>query len=416
LQLPDAFPSCPKPLRSLLDARTDRLRGVRAQQLRAPGIKLHAVTAFRHEEVELVGRPPQLVSGPINLLRQRAGLSAGLGALTLVVGLLAVGYYVQRSTWFGEYGQAELLAALVVLDGIFVVALVLGATLRRSLLRWAAPLIGLLLTSYAFAEVWRTAAPSVTEARDAIARGDLHRAQRELSALATLGHDEGLAELEYELDDARGRAADRDRVGRFAATDDLRAAAAVIRETWYDPTQRDEQIEVHIERARAVMTDAWTNTRPASLGEVIAALEGIDKTVTQQAKTLAELLAIRALIADVELETAHARLQAVTVTHLVHEQNASVELELIEAIATAARSHYAIGLDDKRSNEDRAASLTRFEALVALHESITGEIPSEVDRSLAAELGKKLGKAIEQAKKARDREEARRRKAARRTG
>jgi hypothetical protein len=402
-QTPDAITSCPEALRVLLDTRTDRVREVRIQQLRAHGVLLNLATRLGRDVVELTGRPPRLVSGPMLALRKRAWLSLGLGLTTIAVGLAAVGHYFGRSPWFAEHGRGGTLVVLAVLAGGLLGVFVLGATLpnsRRSALRWAAPLAGLLLTLAVAVGVWRSSEPDLLTARAAIEHGDLDRAERELEALTELGRDPaGIAEVRHELDAAYGHAADRERMIRLDAVEELEKVAAILRESWYDAALRDEQIEDFSRRARAEIDAAWTESRANALDDLVAALRGLDDPLASQAKTLAKLLGLRTAIGEEQFEAVRRKLDAIAKTDATADERSIVEAQLRDAVAAAARRHYALGLDVERRDADRVASLDRFEALAKLHEKLTGEPPSEVDREHAAVLAKQLAKAIEQASK-----------------
>lgn len=418
-QLPDGFANCPETLKYLLDARKDRVRGVRVQQLRARGVQVTVATRMGREVVEFAGRPPQLVSGPIRVLGQRAGLSLGMGVAALALGFVAVGYYhVGRSTWFTVHGRAETLGLLAVLAGGLVGAFVLGVTLpnlRRSALRWGAPLTGLLLTIAVAVDVWRSVEPELLTARAAIERGDLERAEEELQALAELGRDAaGIAEVRAELRAAHGHEADRERLTRLHAADEIADAAEILREPWYDAVLRDEQITSHAQRARTAIDGAWTESRADTLEQLVVALRGLDPALASEAETLADLLDLRAAIGREEFVAARTDLDALASTDATADERSTVATELREAIAATARRDYALGLDLERSHEDRAASLAAFEALAKLHEQLTGEAPSDVDLEVATTVAEKLAKAIEKARVAREREEARALKAERR--
>jgi hypothetical protein len=405
-QTPDGFTQVPVALRFLLDPQQDRVRAVRVQQLCASVALVSIATRLQREVVELAGRPPQLVSGSMRALRQRAWLGYGAGIGAIVLGLGVVGYYLERSAWFAAHGRAGTLLGLLIVAGGLLGGFVLGATLpdlRRSWLRWSAPLAGWLMTIALSVQVWGSIEPDVLTARAAIERGELERAEEELEALAELGRDAGVAEVRDELAAARGQQADRERVVRLQAAEELVAAARILRERWYDPAVRDEQIAEHAGRVRVAIDEAWAKSDVERFDEIVAALHGLDDALNSEAKLLAKLLAIRAAIQRQELAAARTKLAAISKTDATAVQRALVETELRDAIATAARRDYALGLDEARSDEDRLASLVSFEALVELHETITGELPSEVDRDLAAAAAKKLGKSIEKARRAAER-------------
>jgi hypothetical protein len=406
-QTPDGFTQVPVALRFLLDPQQDRARAVRVQQLCASAVLVSIATRLQREVVELAGRPPQLVSGSMRALSQRAWLGYGAGIGAIVLGLGGVGYYLERSAWFAAHGRAGTLLGLLSLAGGLLGGFVLGATLpdaRRSWLRWVAPLAGLLLTIALSVQVWGSIEPDVLTARAAIERGELERAEEELEALAELGRDAGVAEVRDELAAARGQQADRERVVRLHAAEELEAAAKILRdERWYDPALLDEQIADHARRARAAIDEAWAKSDVERFDEIVAALHGLDDALNSEAKLLAKLLAIRAAVQRQELETARKQLAAISKTDATADRRSIVETELRDAIATAARRDYALGLDEARPDEDRLASLVEFEVLVELHETLTGELPSEVDRDLAAAAAKKLGKSIEKARRAAER-------------
>jgi hypothetical protein len=415
-QSPDGFTQVPVALQFLLDPRRDRVRAVRVQQLCASAVLVSIATRLQREVVELAGRPPQLVSGSMRALGQRAWLGFGAGIGAIVLGLGAVGYYLERSTWFAAHGRAGTLAALLILAGVSLGGFVLGATLpssRRSWLRWVTPLTGLLLTLGLSVQVWSSVEPDVLTARAAIERGELERAEEELEALAELGRSAGVAEVRAELDAARGQQADRERLARLHAAEGLGAAAKILRdERWYEPALHDEQIADHARRARAAIDEAWAKSDVERLDEIASALRGLDDALASDSKLLAKLLAIRAAIAPKtigrqELEAAQNKLAAISKTDATADRRAIIETELRDAIATAARREYALGLDEARPDEERLASLASFEALVELYETITGELPSEVDREHAGAAAKQLGKAIEKARRAAERKAAR---------
>jgi hypothetical protein len=398
LHPPDALPGCPASLQVVFDARTDRVRAVRVQQLCTRVVRLNLATRLQREVVEFAGRPARLVSGSIRALAQRAWLSLGAGLGAMVLGFAAVAWYVGRSPWFAVHGRAGTLAGLVAVAGGLVAALVLGITLpnlRRSMLRWMAPLIGLLLTIALLVEVWRSAAPSSVGVRAAIERGDLDDAEQELEALVKLERDAGVAELRAELTAARGQQADRERLARLHDTDGFEQAGEILHERWHDPSLRDEQLAEHVGRARIAIDEAWANAEAESLDALAVDVSELDATLAAEATTLAKLLAIRATIGREEFEAAGTELAAIRKSDATADQRSTVELELREAIATTARKHYALGLDESRPDADRVASLGEFESLAALHETITGELPSEVDRAHATAIAAKLKKAID---------------------
>lgn len=147
-------------------------------------------TAFGAGRIELAGSPLtefDVVRGPLIRRNVIARSAVALGALASVIAALS--YRVQHP-WFAKYGQ-EVPALLIG----FSASLLLGAALlgwlrarasRTALSTWC-PTAGALALWAACSALLASTQPSVADARDALHKRDLERAELTADALQTLG-------------------------------------------------------------------------------------------------------------------------------------------------------------------------------------------------------------------------------------
>lgn len=400
----------PADLTPSLDRRTQRVIGVRAQALFTPGTRFTYATRWRRAAVELAGYPPRPVDGgELGPLRTRALGSVGAGVVTAVAGAALLGAYVERSDWFVAHGNGAWLVLLTAVAAIASLFASLGATLpahARSRLRWIAPLAVLVATLLAGVVAWISAGPSVEVAQQALAAGDLERADSELRGLADLHLVDPQADaLVAELADARGRQADASRLRRVDSAPNVQTAAATVREPWHDPNKRAlARARLSQLGGRAVEL-AWPNKDAFTLREVGTAVHGLDDALASRARGLATLADAANCIGQADWPCARARLAAVDSPKLWRART-EVLLAFAEALVATIEQLEATGHQHALEFDARSSALEQALVVAGLYEEVFGEPCACIDLAEVERSLESIAAEIERERKQRERAEA----------
>jgi hypothetical protein len=183
----------PRDLGPELDARTDRVVGVRLQTFRARVHRVAYQTPFGRGQLEVTGArtvtPEREAWQPLAARRQLLGAAACVLAAHAI---LAYSHYQQRHAWFVRHGHGGLVLGLALATAVLGVLAIAGLLLprgartpRRTWLPLAGTVLALGATVAAFCEY----APKASTARAALSSGDFERARLEGEALDQLGID-----------------------------------------------------------------------------------------------------------------------------------------------------------------------------------------------------------------------------------
>jgi hypothetical protein len=255
----------PQELRREL-ADDERVLQVLVQTFVVDAYEVRYLTAFGVGRIELAGSPLtefDVVRAPLVRRNMVARTAAAIGAAVTVIAALA--YRVQHP-WFARYGQ-DLPALLIGLSASLLLGTALLGWLRardsRTALSTWCPTAGAVGLAAACSALLASTQPSVADARDALQKRDLERAELTADALRALGQPA----------DERTSLRDEIRLARIESAPSLTAKLALAATGTWSPKRKPELREALLRALEPLAESARQRSDGAALGQLSTMVE-----------------------------------------------------------------------------------------------------------------------------------------------
>ncbi len=296
----------PPELRETVDPGRDRVLRVRIQRFETPVHSLHYATRVGEGTIRVAGSPPRVLGGSTwGPLQRKTLLGVAAGAFAGLAGVMVLGAYLGRASWFVEHGNGGWIA-LLTLGACFGSTWLAHTLLMRKPVRgrWRveAPALALATTGVLMALAWFTGGPTAQSVATALDRADLEAAREELEALAVVGADEeAYSALRERVDIAEREEKRRDRERRDkthlasveARTGAIESAKAA-RGIWHEPEYAQRGTAVARQRGEAELAAALRAEDAEALGRLAQAFAELDLDFARRVARRASLVTAEA--------------------------------------------------------------------------------------------------------------------------